>query len=73
MTAGPRRISTDPLTVRQREVLQLLAEGKTMKETAFLMGISMRTAESHKYDMMRQLSAQTTAELIRYAVRVRLV
>lgn len=73
MRADPRRICTDPLTVRQREVLQLLAGGKTMKEAAFLMGISMRTAESHKYDMMRQLGAQTTAELIRYAVRVKLV
>ena len=73
MRIGPRQISPESLTVRQREVLQLLAEGKTMKEAAFLLGISMRTAESHKYEMMRQLGAQTTAELIRYAVRVKLV
>jgi DNA-binding NarL/FixJ family response regulator len=61
------------LTLRQREVLQLLSEGKTMKETAALLGISTRTAESHKYEIMRQLGARTTAELIRYAVRIKLV
>jgi DNA-binding NarL/FixJ family response regulator len=61
------------LTVRQREVLQLLAEGKTMKEVAAALGISTRTAESHKYEMMRQLGVQTTAELVRYAVRIKLV
>jgi DNA-binding NarL/FixJ family response regulator len=61
------------LTLRQREVLQLLAEGKTMKAVASLLGISTRTAESHKYEMMRQIGVQTTAELIRYAVRINLV
>jgi DNA-binding NarL/FixJ family response regulator len=74
MTAGPKEPARDaPLTSRQREVLQLLAEGKTMKEAAALMGISTRTAESHKYEIMRQLGVQTTAELIRYAVRIKLV
>jgi DNA-binding NarL/FixJ family response regulator len=62
-----------PLTVRQREVLQLLAEGKTMKEVATQLQISTRTAESHKYETMRQLGVQTTADLIRYAVRTKLV
>jgi DNA-binding NarL/FixJ family response regulator len=61
------------LTSRQREVLQLLAEGKTMKEVATILGISTRTSESHKYEMMRQLGVKTTAELIRYAVRSNLV
>ena len=61
------------LTLRQREVLQLLAEGKTMKQVATLLGISTRTAESHKYEIMRQLGLRTTAELIRYAVRIKLV
>ena len=75
MTVGHRRAASPemPLTVRQREVLQLLAEGKTMKETAALMGISTRTAESHKYEIMRLLGVQTTASLIRYAVRVKLI
>jgi DNA-binding NarL/FixJ family response regulator len=62
-----------PLTLRQREVLQLLAEGKTMKEIGALLGISTRTAESHKYEIMRHLGVQTTAGLIRYAVRIKLV
>jgi DNA-binding NarL/FixJ family response regulator len=61
------------LTTRQREVLQLLAEGKTMKEVATLLGISTRTIETHKYEMMRQLGTETTADLIRYAVRIKLV
>jgi DNA-binding NarL/FixJ family response regulator len=70
----PRDMSSEtPLTVRQREVLQLLAEGKTMKEAASIMGISTRTAESHKYEMMRLLGVQTTAALIRYAVRIKLI
>ena len=74
MTAGSKASSREaPLTSRQREVLQLLAEGKTMKEAAALMGISTRTAESHKYEIMRQLGVETTAELIRYAVRIKLV
>jgi DNA-binding NarL/FixJ family response regulator len=68
--AAPREM---PLSIRQREVLQLLAEGKTMKEAAALMGISTRTAESHKYEIMRQLGVQTTAALIRYAIRIKLV
>ena len=74
MRVGPRGTSREtPLTVRQREVLQLLAEGKTMKEVAAIMGISKRTAEAHKYEIMRLLGVQTTASLIRYAVRVKLV
>jgi DNA-binding NarL/FixJ family response regulator len=74
LTAGPRDSSRETfLTTRQREVLQLLAEGKTMKEAAAQLGISTRTTESHKYEIMRQVGVQTTAELIRYAVRIRLV
>ncbi len=61
------------LTVRQREVLQLLAEGKTMKEVATQLGISPRTAESHKYEIMREMGIETTAGLIRYAVQIKLV
>jgi DNA-binding NarL/FixJ family response regulator len=61
------------LTPRQREVLQLIAEGRTMKEVAGVLKISPRTAESHKYDIMQALSVQTTAELIQCAVRMKLV
>jgi DNA-binding NarL/FixJ family response regulator len=74
MTAGRHENSHETtLTLRQREVLQLLSEGKTMKEVAAQLGISTRTAESHKYEIMRQLGLRTTADLIRYAVRIKLV
>ncbi len=74
MTGGPNASARETaLTARQRQTLQLLAEGKTMKEAAVLMGISTRTAESHKYEIMRKLGAQTTAELIRHAIRLKLV
>jgi len=58
------------LTPRQREVLQLVIEGCTMKEIATRLGISTRTAESHKYEMMEGLGVETTAELIQYAVKL---
>jgi len=61
------------LTSRQREVLQLLAEGKTMKEIASILRISPRTVESHKYEMMQILSVSSNAELIHYAIRLKLV
>ena len=67
------RENESPLTRRQREVLQLIAEGRTMKEVAGLLNISPRTAESHKYDIMQALSVQTTAELIQCAMRMKLV
>ncbi len=62
-----------PLTPRQREVLQLVAEGRTMKEVAAILKISPRTAESHKYEVMQSLGLQTTAELIQYAVKMKMV
>jgi len=73
MVGSPHTGSDRTLTLRQREVLQLLAEGKTMKEVAMQLGISARTTESHKYEIMRQLGTRTTAELIRYAIRIKLV
>jgi len=62
-----------PLTARQREVLQLIAEGRTMKEVASVLHISPRTAESHKYEIMQVLGVETTAALIQYAIRLKLV
>jgi DNA-binding NarL/FixJ family response regulator len=58
------------LTARQREVLQLIIEGCTMKEIATRLGISTRTAESHKYEMMDGLGMNNTAELIQYALKL---
>jgi DNA-binding NarL/FixJ family response regulator len=74
LTASAKEPAQDtPLTARQLEILQLVAEGKTMKEAASRMGISTRTAESHKYEIMRQLGAQNTAALVRYAIRIKLI
>jgi DNA-binding NarL/FixJ family response regulator len=61
------------LSPRQKEVLQLLAEGKSVKEVAAVLNISPRTAEFHKYRMMEQLKLKTSAELIQYAVKHGLV
>ena len=59
----------DRLTERQREVLQLLAEGKVMKEVADILSMSTRTVAFHKYRMMEVLGAKSNAELVRYAIR----
>jgi DNA-binding NarL/FixJ family response regulator len=59
----------DPLTPREREVLQLVAEGKTTKEVAHLLGISVKTAESHRTRIMKKLDAPNTAGIVRYAIR----
>lgn len=61
------------LTLRQREVLQLLAEGHSMKEVASILNIAPRTVAFHKYRMMEQLQITTTAQLIQFAIRQRLV
>jgi DNA-binding NarL/FixJ family response regulator len=57
------------LTQRQREVLQLLAEGKVMKEVSAILNMSTRTVAYHKYRMMDVLGAKSTAELVKYAVK----
>ena len=59
--------SADSLTQRQRQVLQLLAEGKSMKQAGSILGITARTVAFHKYRMMEQLKITTSAELIRVA------
>jgi DNA-binding NarL/FixJ family response regulator len=57
------------ISPRQREILQLLAEGKSGKEIASILNISARTVEFHKYRMMEQLNIKTSAELVQYAVK----
>ncbi len=57
------------LTPRQREVLQLLAEGRSMKETAEILNVAPRTVAFHKYRMMEQLNLKNNTDLIRYALR----
>jgi DNA-binding NarL/FixJ family response regulator len=63
----------DRLTQRQREVLQLLAEGKVMKEVSNILHMSTRTVAYHKYRMMEVLGAKSTAELVKYAIRNHIV
>ncbi|MGH9334450.1 MAG: response regulator [Vicinamibacteria bacterium] len=68
--------SKDPvaaLTPRQREILQLLAEGKTAKEIASVLEISTRTVEFHKYEMMQSAGIHTSAELVHFAIKHGLV
>jgi DNA-binding NarL/FixJ family response regulator len=69
---GPERKVGD-LSQRQREVLQLLAEGRTMKEIARILNITARTVAFHKYGMMKQLGIETSAELVQFAVKQHLV
>jgi DNA-binding NarL/FixJ family response regulator len=62
-----RRKAPATLTLRQKEVLQLLAEGRSMKEAAFILKVSPRTVAYHKYIMMEHLQLRSSAELIEYA------
>jgi DNA-binding NarL/FixJ family response regulator len=72
LLSGDERKTPD-LTSRQREVLQLLAEGRSMKEIAVLLKVTPRTVAFHKYRMMEQLKVKSTAELVQYAVRHHIV
>lgn len=65
--------SGNPLTLRQREVLQLLAEGKTMKEIAYLLNVQAGTVAFHKYKIMETLDIKTNGELIQYAIQQHMV
>ena len=69
MHAAPVDPASEPLTFRQRQVLQLLAEGKSMKQVGGILGITARTVAFHKYRMMELLKITTSAELIRVAVQ----
>lgn len=63
----------DPLTSREGQVLQLIAESKTTKEIAVILGVSVKTAESHRSKLMEKLDIHSTAGLVRYAIRRGLV
>ena len=62
-------LRTSALSGREREVLQLIAEGKSMKEIAALLGISVKTVETHRMRLMEKLHIHETAGLVRYAIR----
>jgi DNA-binding CsgD family transcriptional regulator len=61
------------LTGRQREIVQLLAEGKTSKEVAVALNISVKTAETHRANIMRRLELHSVSELVRYAVKNQII
>jgi DNA-binding NarL/FixJ family response regulator len=61
------------LTAREREIVQLLAEGKSSKEVAVALGISVKTAETHRANIMRKLAIHSVSELVRYAVKNQII
>ena len=61
------------LTPRQREIVQLLAEGKSSKEVAVALGLSVKTAETHRANIMRRLECHSVSELVRYAIRNKII
>lgn len=71
----PKKVDERPeephtrLTPRQREIVQLLAEGKSSKEVAVALGLSVKTAETHRANIMRRLDCHSVTELVRYAIR----
>ena len=68
-----RHVDEDPLTDRERQTLQLIAEGKSTKEAAGFLGVSCKTAECHRNRMMHKLDIHNTAGLVRYAIRLGLI
>lgn len=63
----------DRLTPREREIVQLIAAGRNSKEVALVLGISVKTAETHRANIMRKLQVHTVSELVRYALRNKLI
>ena len=70
---GNERLLREELTPRQREIVQLIAEGKSTKEIAFLLTVSVKTVEAHRAQLMERLGIHDVAGLVRYAMRVGLV
>jgi len=69
----PRPYHAKQLTIRQREVLQLLAEGRTMKEVSGILNVSARTVAFHKYRIMEEFSLKTNSDLIKLAIREHII
>ena len=66
-------VAPDPLSAREKQVVQLIVEGKSTREVAIVLGISVKTAESHRARLMQKLDIHETAGLVRYAIRRGLV
>src|SRR5882672_4623564 len=67
--SAPEPPTRNRLTPREREIVQLLAEGKSSKEVAVALGLSVKTAETHRANIMRRLDCHSVSELVRYAIR----
>lgn len=72
-SAEPRLPARSRLTSREREIVQLLAEGKSSKEVAVALGISVKTAETHRANIMRKLEIHSVSELVRYAIKNQII
>ena len=70
---GGMSAAISPLTAREREIVQLLAEGKSTKEVAVILGLSVKTAETHRSNIMRKLELHSVSDLVLYAVRNNIV
>jgi DNA-binding NarL/FixJ family response regulator len=71
--AGVPELIRDQLTAREREIVQLLAEGRSAKEVATALSINVKTAETHRSNIMRKLEIHNTSELVRYAIRSQII
>jgi DNA-binding NarL/FixJ family response regulator len=72
-TSTKTRLMRKSLTAREREIVQLLAEGKTCKEVAVTLGITVKTAETHRSNIMRKLEMHSVSALVRYAVKTNMI
>jgi DNA-binding NarL/FixJ family response regulator len=70
---NPNPTRARELTQRQREVLQLLAEGRSMKEAAAVLNVAVRTIAFHKYRIMEEFALKTNSDLVRFAMREHLI
>jgi DNA-binding NarL/FixJ family response regulator len=70
---GPEQVSKDSVTPREREIIQLLAEGRSNKEAASGLGVSVKTIEAHRANIMRKLRLRSVSDLVRYAIRNKIV
>jgi DNA-binding NarL/FixJ family response regulator len=73
LESKPGRLKHKRLTSREREIVQLVAEGKSSKEVAGMLGLSTKTAETHRANLMRKLELHSVSELVRYAIRNRVI
>ena len=70
---GKEKLVRDKLTSREREIIQLVAEGKSSKEIAAMLGISVKTVETHRSNLMRKLDVHSVSELVRYAIANKII